>query len=193
MERQQKGQPSPESDSFADFCAAAWEPLIRLARTFGPSLEPEDLVQTTFTRVLSSYDTITGGSGGRLAFSRTVLRNTALDELRRRRVRPTVSIDESLHGVAEPRWFGELRVDPASTEREALAHLDVEAVRKSLLSLAELDREYVARKYWRDESAAEVASALGLTDGQLRHLHRRVIARLRRTFENGGCDRGPGL
>lgn len=66
---------------------------LGLRLTGGDEAEAEDLVQETILKAWHSWDTYEGGTNCR-AWLMTILRNTFINEFRRRRRRPSVDFDD---------------------------------------------------------------------------------------------------
>jgi RNA polymerase sigma factor (sigma-70 family) len=63
-------------------------------------------------------------------------------------------------------------------EREALEHLEADALRSALESLSTRDQVLLKLRYWEDQSADDIGAALGLSAGAVRI----ALLRARRTL-----------
>ena len=135
--------------------------VFRLAMSYVRSAaDAEDLAQEAFVRLwraLPLYD----GRASLSTWFYVIARNACLSELRRRRARPTLPLDET----AEPRRTEGLAPAPASDLRLDCARL--------LETLPETQRQVVRLFYLEDRSYDEVAALLAMPKNTVRsHLHR---------------------
>lgn len=154
--------PRPPSDGeFTEFVHASWASLYRTAYLMlGDRAEAEDLVQTSLAKTYASWSKVRAVEAAP-AFARTVLINTAASWFRRkswRNERPT----ETLPEVA-------VHHDPS--DRPALVD--------ALAQLPSRQRAVVVLRYYEDLSVAQVASALGISDGTVKSQTSDALAKLR--------------
>jgi RNA polymerase sigma-70 factor (sigma-E family) len=145
---------------FEEFVEATGNQVFRTALLLcGDWHLAEDLTQTTYAKVYASWRKVVRADNP-VAYTRSMLLNTYLSHrrLKRSSERPTEDLPDSGH-----------REDPT--------------IRLSLLAaLHELDpkdRAVVVLRYWEDRSVAEVAHALGTTEGAVRTRTTRATAKLR--------------
>ena len=162
---------------------AAFEQLVRryqrpvlslLVRLTGDRALAEDLAQDTFikaVRSLAAFDV----SRRLSAWILRIAHNTAVDAMRRRRIR-TVSLDTSTRpGEYPPEPAAPPAPDPL--ERAALNH----ALETALATLRPDQREAVALRYEEGLSFEEIGQVLGIPEVTARsHVHRarKELARL---------------
>jgi RNA polymerase sigma-70 factor (ECF subfamily) len=119
-------------------------------RILGNPADAEDAAQDAFLRAFQRLDQY------RLeqpfgAWLHGITRNRSLDVLRARR---------------QP---AEIEPAPATdVEREALKHLEADALRSALESLSTRDQALLKLRYWEDQSADDIGAALGLSAGAVR-------------------------
>ena len=130
----------------------------------------EDAVATSFEKLYRRRALIRwgGGSERRLLFK--VVRNTALDELRRRG-RQALPSDEI------PDMAG-----PEADLGDVLARRQM--ISRALLTLKALDRELVVLRYWADLESAEIARLLGLTQTNVTTRLNRTLRQLRKELDH---------
>jgi len=153
--------PAPSDGEFTEFVHASWASLYRTAYLMlGDRAEAEDLVQTALAKTYASWSKVRVVEAAP-AYARTVLVNTATSWFRRkswRNERPT----ETLPEVA-------VQHDPS--DRPAL----VDALRR----LPPRQRAVVVLRYYEDLSVAQVATALGITDGTVKSQTSEALSKLR--------------
>lgn len=133
----------------------------------------EDLTALTFTKMLEA---IRSGRAWRTSFSGWLYRiahNLVIDHYRRRGRVQQVSLDVGLPLHAE----GE---EPFQAAYRALQH---EALRAAINKLTEDQAAVIIMRFLEGYSIAEVAKALGKTEGAVKALQFRAVERLRRLME----------
>lgn len=152
----------PTEAEFAELVHTAWPSLYRTAYLLlGDRAEAEDLVQTALAKTYASWPKVRTVEAAP-AYARTVLVNTAASWFRKRgwrNERPTAELPE---GVA-----------PASD----LA--DRPTVVAALAELAPRQRAVVVLRFYDDLPVAQVAAALGCTEGTVKSQTSDALARLR--------------
>lgn len=147
--------------------AGAFELLVarhtRFAGAVALAIVPDyhaalDVVQESFVKVLARLDTLEDAARFR-PWLRNVVRTTALDSLRRKKVtgrggEPLPDHEDEGSPVPSP--------DLSPDELYAQAELRAE-VRELIATLPESQREVVTLKYLEDLSYEEISEALGLT------------------------------
>jgi RNA polymerase sigma-70 factor, ECF subfamily len=131
----------------------------------------EDVMQTTFMKLLISLDRYEPSQAPFEAWLLRVARNTALDEVRKQR--PTVSAAVEEHPQLEP-------------EPRSRAFVD------ALSALPVAEREVLVLRHVIGLSQAEVASRLERTQASVESLHERGRHKLRRALANVGPDSESG-
>jgi RNA polymerase sigma factor for flagellar operon FliA len=96
-----------------------------------------------------------------------------------------VSLDAAVRSGLEPRIDSTVR-----TDREAALRQMEATVQSAIEELPAEDAEIVRRRFWHDQSIADIARALRLDQKTLYRRVDGVKAQLRRTLETRGIDRG---
>lgn len=126
----------------------------------------EEVTALAFERLYRSRDRLDAGRGTPRALLFAIARNAALDELRRRRRQPQLTLSEELADLQRS------SEDFEQVERRAL-------VREALLSLPLRDREVVLLKFHGQLSNGELAHALGVSVANAGTRLHRALTRLR--------------
>lgn len=157
--------------------------LVRAAaRLMGPA-EAEDAVQDAYVRVLEADAATMRGLGAAQAWLHTVVRNLAIDRLRRRQW-----MQQWLAEVAG-RDGGTERASSPSAESEALlAQQATHALRMLAARLAPADGAAVLLYEVFEASHAELAQAGGKTEAGSRQQLRRALLRLRQADGGGTAE-----
>jgi RNA polymerase sigma-70 factor (sigma-E family) len=156
-----------DETEFTEFATASAPRLYRSALLLcGDPHQAEDLVQETLARVyVRMHRTLARFDGGRIdnppAYAQTALVRTFISSRRRRS-------------------SGEIAVD-AVPEMHSVAADDALRLTlgAALAELAPLDRAVIVLRHLDDRSVAEVATALGLSEGAVRNRSMRALDRLR--------------
>jgi RNA polymerase sigma-70 factor (ECF subfamily) len=160
-----------QADRFAALYRAHVLPLYRyFHQCVGNPEDAEDLTATTFARALASlgrYDE----RGSFAAWLFAIARHTLRDHRRRRR--PRADLDALGPVLADPGPSVEARV-----LRAEQARLLVALVR----ALPDDQREALVLRVFARLSTAEVAAVLGRSEGAVKMLVHRAVARLRRQY-----------
>ena len=153
--------PDQEQD-FTAFVRGAGDSLARYARLlFADVGAAEDALQIAMLRLAKQWP---GGIDAPLAYSRTVLRNLALDEGRRRHLVPVPSMDEPA-------------IAPAPDIADA--HAAAEVLDRVLSALPAKQRTTVVLRVIEGLSEAETAQAMSCAVGTVKSNLARGLARLR--------------
>jgi RNA polymerase sigma factor (sigma-70 family) len=123
----------------------------------------EDVVQRAFELAFAKRATYRPGLGSAEAWLYGIARNVALDERRRTGRRPAVPT-----GLEPP---------DAGGPDAALERADHQSVLFAALNtLAPMDREVIALKFWADLANGEIAAVLGCTESNIgTRLHRALV------------------
>jgi RNA polymerase sigma-70 factor (sigma-E family) len=151
---------------FVEFTRAHRDDLVRTAVLLcaGDEAFAEDLVQTTLTRLYLAWAKVRRADRP-LAYARTALTNSFIDEVRRahrRRETPMEHLPVAVD-VAQPHSDAELRT----------------VVLDALRSLGPRQRAVVVLRHWHDLDVYETARALGCSVGTVKSQNARALARLR--------------
>lgn len=130
----------------------------------------EDLVQTTLTKMYVAWPRIRRG-GSLDAYSRKIMARAAIDESRRAYRRR-----ESVVGEVP-----ETEIPQGGVE-------DAVDVRRALARLPPGQRAVVVLRYWEDMSVADVAAALGKSEGTIKSQSAKGLASLRRLLASASSD-----
>jgi RNA polymerase sigma-70 factor (ECF subfamily) len=152
-----------EQDSYRDFVAVRWRPLLRTAYLLtGDAGRAEDLLQTALARLWLVWPRVRNEAPE--AYVRKILANTSASWWRRR-------------------WHGELPTealpDRAGNDDIADAASARDEIRVALAALTPRQRAVIVLRYAEDMSELQVADALGVTVGTVKTLTSRGLARLR--------------
>jgi len=126
----------------------------------------EDVTALAFERLYRSRTRLDATRGSPRAWLFSIARNAALDELRRRRRRPELELEEGLAG--EP---------PVGDPLERLARRAT--VRNALAALPIRERELVLLKFHGQLTNGELARALGISESNAGTRLHRALTRLR--------------
>jgi RNA polymerase sigma-70 factor, ECF subfamily len=132
----------------------------------GERAAAEDVTALAFERLYRSRARLDISRGTPRAWLFSIARNAALDELRSRRRRPELELDEGLAGEPSPGDPLE-RVARRATVREALAALPIR------------ERELVLLKFHGQLTNCELARALGISESNAGTRLHRALTRLR--------------
>ncbi len=133
------------------------------------SAAAEDVTASSFERAYRKRSRFDARRGSPRAWLFGIVRNAALDELRRRKRAATTDVPGPLS-------------EPAPDEAAELA-AERDAVRAALSTLAARDREVIALKYHADLSNAEIADVLGVSATNAGTLLHRAMTKLREAVD----------
>ncbi len=152
-------------DEFGQFMAARWPGLVRLAYGLtGDRWLAEDVAQAALATAYAAWWRVRRADDPD-AYVRRILVNTSHRRFRRRRV---------AEHAREPAELPDVPVaDPADLIGQRSALLS------ALRELPRRQRAIVVLRYWEDLSDAQVAAALGCTEGTVRSQASRALAKLR--------------
>jgi RNA polymerase sigma-70 factor (sigma-E family) len=155
-------------DEFADFVAARYRALVRTGLGLTGDLgHAEDLAQSALIRTYLSWGRLREQASAE-AYARRILVRLALRERQRR-------------------WHGELSAallpEPARhLTAHGLEHEDLALdVRRALAELPADQRAVLVLRYLDDQSEADTAAVLGISQGTVKSRASRGLATLRRT------------
>ena len=145
------------------FIAQRGGDLLRAAWVLtGDAHHAEDLLQTALAKSLSAYDKLANDHKFE-AYLRTTMYRTYISWWRRRSWRSEIPSDTVPDGGATDTGTPELRVD----------------VLRALATLPRMQRAVVTMRYVEDRPIAEVAEALGISEGAVKKYAHRGCAALR--------------
>ena len=161
-----------DKDAFAEIYGALLDPVFRyLYWNLGRREDAEDLSEEVFLRCLVNIGTYDPGRGPFKAWAFRIAHNLLVDHQRRRGRRGHEELREELEDGALPaaeRLEGEERA---------------RALREMLGELPSPQRQVIVMKYFAEMSNAEVAQALGRSEGAVNALQHRALRRLGRLLE----------
>lgn len=131
----------------------------------------EDVTATAFERAYRRRASFDPRRGEARAWIFGIARNAALDELRRRKRRASLSGDPADDAAA---------VESVAEESERRI-----ALRQALDSLSGPDRELIALRFFAGLSMAEIGATLGITESNAGTRTHRALKKLRRAFDGG--------
>jgi RNA polymerase sigma factor (sigma-70 family) len=144
--------------------------------------EPDDLTSEVFLNAFQALGGFEGDVDGFRAWIFTIAHHRLVDDRRRSGRRPdtTELTDDGPGGDAAA------DDDPAA---EALARLGAERVRRLLAALPADQRDVVVMRVLADLSIAQVAEAIGRSEGAVKQLQRRGLLTLRDLLEREAANR----
>ncbi len=144
--------------------------------------EPDDLTSDVFLRAFQGLAGFEGDADGFRAWIFTIAHHRLVDDRRRIGRRPsTTELTGDGPGADTPSDD-----DPV---RDTLARLGTERVRRLLAALPADQRDVVVMRVLADLSIAQVAEAIGRTEGAVKQLQRRGLLALRALLEQEGATR----
>ncbi|HYG94266.1 MAG TPA: SigE family RNA polymerase sigma factor [Nocardioides sp.] len=162
----------PTDDEFAELVQASWASLYRTAYLMlGDAAEAEDLVQTALAKTYANWRRVRSLEAAP-GYARTTMVNTAASWFRKkgwRNERPT-------------EFLPELAQETDPSDRPAL--LD------ALATLPPRQRAVIVLRYYEDLSVAQVAHALGITEGTVKSQTSDALTRLRAVFGDAVVPQG---
>ena len=188
----------PYSDSFESVLDAAragaewaWARLIDdiggtlhgYVRRLGAT-DPDDLVSETWLHVVRGLPRFTGDEAAFRSWVFTIAHHRIIDERRRLRRKPTVSLDE------KPRDEMTLEAGP-SAESEALRTLSEQDLLMTLAALPATQREVLVLRFFVGFGITEIGSIIGKTPGATGAVQRRALKRLQKNLREDGRLRPP--
>lgn len=139
-----------------------------------PSLDAaEDLTAETFLKVVRAADRFDPERASPRTWILTVARNVLADHRRRARLRQYVPLT----------GFRDLVCDTPSPEERLLREEEVARLLDAVSSLAEPDREVIGLRYGSGLEISEIASVLGVREGNARTRLWRALGRLRKVLD----------
>jgi RNA polymerase sigma-70 factor (ECF subfamily) len=180
-QRRQKAPPTAAAtDAWNHFYFLFSNVLCDLARRYPlRSSDAEDLIQDVWKQVLRSLPDFQWDHrlGGFCTWLARVAHSRALDRLRRRKRKPTASLEHARAAGLEPvsREEGPAVLAERKGEREALH----EALARVRADWDARSYEVLHRHALEGQSFAEAAAAVGLTEPQAWSRHHRLLRKLR--------------
>ena len=139
----------------------------------------EDILQETFWRVWKSADTFQSQRGSFTSWLFRIARNLAIDEYRRRNVRPQVSPENDENSsILDPTPDPDMDVAV-----QAQAALENKQVRVAMSSLSGVQRQVIELAYFYGMTRQEIAEATGEALGTIHTRARLALQKLREELE----------
>ena len=157
-----------DTDAFSRLVTELEKPVFRLAFSImGTREDAEDVSQEAFLRLWRTLGSFRGDASV-LTFVLTVTKNAALDELRRRKSRPTLTMtvqDED----GEERQADYADPDPDSDPAKEYARRErIEGVRRAIADLPAEQRMVLTLRDMEGRSYEEISDILGLNEGTVK-------------------------
>jgi RNA polymerase sigma-70 factor (ECF subfamily) len=168
---------APDALSLEDWVNEYGDSVLQLAYLYLKDRDlAEDVFQEVFTRAYTRRHTFRGESSPRTWLYRITV-NLCRDKLRSWTLRRLVVAGEELIALMAP--------SASDVEEQVLAQADRSALLEAVMALPVAYREVVLLYYYEEMETAEVAEALGLSQGTVRSRLHRARARLKAMLEGG--------
>lgn len=167
-----------QADDERQFLAACYQrhriSMIRLAKCYAAdSAAVEDIVSDSLVAMMEKIDLLrTLTEEQEHAYVLAVVRNTAMDELRRKQRQRGRFLRDGDEALA-------LYPDPAALEEKVLMREMMAAVRRAIAELPEKEQQVLRLKVLENRTDAEIAAETGLSPGSIRQYLHRARGRLR--------------
>ena len=171
VRRIRSGDRAALGDLYDRYASLAMAVAVRVVEDRGTA---EDVVHDAFVAVWQKADRFDETRGSLRGWLLTVVRNRAIDRIRR--ARPT-------DDIADVDATGRLRTTPNPVWEEAVRSLDRDALRGALDSLPDEQRQAVELAYFGGNTYREVAELTNVAPGTAASRLRLALARLRATLE----------
>lgn len=160
-----------DQEAFAQLYEEHFDKIYRyLALRVGNEMEVEDMTQQVFLNALQSISSFRWKGVPFSAWLFRIAHNQAVDYLRKKKKRASVSLDESLISSGDS--------PHSSTERK----MDIEQLLTATKRLTEAQREVISLRFSSELSIALVARIMGKSEGAVKALQHSAIVALRRTM-----------
>ncbi len=164
---------------------------VALRLTRNPA-DAEDLTQNTFVKALRFHDKFKEGTYIK-AWLLTILRNTFINEYRRKARRPMEVELSGIESASEPLMDAGMQFESPKGGREELLELVDDPVRKALGDLSEDFREAVIMADLEDMSYKEIAEVMNCPLGTVMSRLYRGRKLLREALQGYAKERGTGV
>lgn len=165
------GETAAFDELVSEYTGPAYATAVQVLRD--PALA-EEAVQDAFVRVWKRAAQFEPGKGAERSWIMAIVRNQAIDVLRKRARTFERSIDEAPHVYA-------LR-DPDDVWQSVLEGLTGERVLAAVKTLPAEQQEVVVRAYYEGKKLVDVARELGIPEGTARSRLRLALSKLRDTL-----------
>ncbi|OGO17227.1 MAG: RNA polymerase subunit sigma-70 [Chloroflexi bacterium RBG_16_50_11] len=141
----------------------------------GDRTEAEDMTQQVFLNAIQSIASYKFKGMPFTSWLYRIAHNQVVDHLRKKTRRPTAPLDETIPAGEE---------DPGhAAERK----LEIEAVVLAAKKLTAAQQEVISLRFGSELSVAEVAKAIGKSEGAVKALQHSAIVALRKALVKGGA------
>jgi RNA polymerase sigma-70 factor, ECF subfamily len=161
---------------FEEFSAPIYNYVLRMV---GDADRAADIAQDTYIKAYRKLDTLTDASSARSWLYR-IATNTAIDEIRRRRMVTPMGVDRPAFDRPDPR---------PGPEAELMAATLDERVQRALLTLRPNHRQCLLLSDLEDMSAREIGEVMDLSYAAVRTLLCRARGQMRRALAAEGFAR----
>ena len=160
-----------DQEAFAQLYEEHFDRIYRyVALRIGDKIEAEDMTQQVFLHALQSISSFKWKGIPFSAWLFRIAHNQVVDYLRRKSKQATVPLDES-------------QVSSDSNPQLMAEHsLDIEQLVSATKRLTEAQREVIALRFAGELSVAEVAKAMGKSQGAVKALQHSAIVALRKAL-----------
>ncbi len=166
-----------DREAFAELYRALVEPVFRyLYWSMGSREDAEDLAEEVFVRALLNMGSFNPARAPLKAWIFRIAHNLLVDHQRRGARRRREELDERVVDDSKP--------VPQRIEEEERAR----TLRESLRGLPSAQRQVITMKYFAGMSNAEVAKALGRSEGAINALQHRALRSLGKTLRELGWE-----
>jgi RNA polymerase sigma-70 factor (ECF subfamily) len=164
-----------DESAFAEIYGTLLDPVFRyLYWNLGSREDAEDLCEEVFLRCLVNIGAYDPGRGPFKAWAFRIAHNLLIDHQRRRGRRAEEELTESL------------RDDTVSAPEDLEKEERARALREVLGELPASQRQVIAMKYFAEMGNAEVAKAMGRSEGAVNALQHRALRHLGKLLEQRG-------
>ena len=171
VRRIRQGDQSALGELYDRYASQALAVAVRVLEDRGTA---EDVVHDAFVAVWQKADRFDAARGTLRAWLLTIVRNRAIDRLRR--ARPTADVDDA-------EAVGALWTTPNPVWEEAMQALDRDALRGALATLPDEQRQAVELAYFGGHTYRQVAELTNVAPGTAASRLRLALARLRTALE----------
>jgi len=166
-----QGAQQGDKEAFAQLYEANFDKIYRyVILRVGNKAEAEDMTQQVFVRAFESIQSFRWKGIPFSAWLFRIAHNLVVDQIRKKKKRPTVSFDESL------------AVSDSNPRLEVEKRLDIEQLISATRRLTEAQREVISLRFAGGLSVAEVAGVMGKTGGAVKALQHSAIVALRKVL-----------
>jgi len=163
-----------DKDAFAELYEAYFDRVYRyVVVRIGNRAEAEDMTQQVFVKAYKSIPSFKWKGAPFSAWLFRIAHNLVVDFHRKESRRPTVPLEESLVASED------------DLQKTVERQLDVERVMQAARRLTAAQREVISLRFAGGLAIAEVARAMGRSEGAVKALQHSAIASLRRILLGG--------